>query len=131
MSDMMGHFALIGETFDPSYVTQKLGIEPSDVRLKGGVSKGGHIFDCTVWGIDTKTFTNATFSDVLDVLLSKINCSSRALRDVAEACNAQWRVIFYIGIREYTPISLHFSPEQVKFLAEAKAEIDYDTYVYL
>ena len=131
MSDMMGHFTLIGADFDPDYVSKKLGIKPSQVRLKGELLKNGNVFNHTEWGIDTVIFENIDFSTLQEALYSKINCGNDVLREVSEVCKARWNILFYIGIRELQPPILHFSPEQMDFFGQINAVVGFDIYAYL
>lgn len=131
MADIKAHFTLIGDTFDPQYVTEKIGITPSCVTRKGEVYGNGHIRRATQWGIETEKFHEDDLLPVIEQLCSILgNTPSTLLRELAEECGAEWNLLFEVDIRDGRDPVGYLPPEFVQFCGEIKASIGFDTIIY-
>lgn len=124
---MKGYLTLIGDDFDHSYVTETLGQSPQTLRLKEEVLKNGRLFGHCEWGVETEKVISEDFESLASELMNLLSCSRYIMKEVAQKCNAQWNILFYLKvIDEFPPII--FTNDFIQFSADIGAVIGFDGY---
>ena len=126
MADYVIYFTLIGDDFDTSFVTKRMGIEPMWLRKKDEVLGNGSLFGHTEWGIKTKKHVTRDMLPVIEELSSVLTYSPSMLKELAYQCNAEWELLVQMDIRDKEPPAVYFPSEFVKFCGEIGASIGFD-----
>ena len=122
-------FMLIGEDFDPNYVTQALKTQPKFIQKRDSFLKTGKACGYTAWGLETKLEESRDAEAQLNKVIAPYFDKVELLNRLREECGAEWHVqiVVYTGT-DGSP-SLGFSKEQLKFLGAIEAEfVDIDFY---
>ena len=128
MAEIRVSLTLIGECYDPDYVTQRLQMTPDILRLPDERLGNGCLFGHTEWGIQTAIVVSDEVEVVLRSLWNRLNCNAHALKSLAEELNAQWHCLCYLRTQDGNLPAICFSSESIRFLAEIGAEMGFDTY---
>lgn len=125
------YLTLIGNEFDPNYVTEKTGIEPDSIRTKHEKLGNGEFFGHTEWGIESPLVTGKEIEPVLWQLFDRLSCTPQTLYKIGEECGGKWDILFLLEICDEDGPVLYFSRNTIQYAAEMGAAIGFDTYIKL
>ncbi|NDJ59337.1 DUF4279 domain-containing protein [Enterobacteriaceae bacterium 4M9] len=128
---VMAYFSIYGDIFEPEDVTHRLGIVPTEVKVKGIVPDGKKRPSIeTSWKISTKDEEsmdlNTQLSRIVELLESKVD----ELCDIKLSLSVNFTFSFIVKIENGEKPAMNFPPEKLKFIGDIGAEIDIDLYIY-
>lgn len=125
---MMVHFTLIGEDYNPDYVTRRTDIAPCRA-IHGDIPFDGASAPLSDWSIHTETVSSFELSPLLAQFSDLLLGSGELLREIAESCGAKWHIVFSISIRDMEPSAIILPPEFFRFCGEIGADLDIRTQI--
>ena len=130
MAEIKVYLTLIGDDFDPNYVTKEIGIRPVYVREKNEILGNGRLFGHFEWGIETELMQTDDLSNIPDQLISTIPCGLDVLLHIAQKCKAQWNVLILVNVYDSFP-ALYFSKDFIQVAGYIGATVGFDVYLHL
>lgn len=126
MTKMQIHFALKGDTYDPSHVTKALGLQPDFTKEKGVADGDGEISIYTEWGINSETVDVVSSEELLIPFVSKMSRYKDLLLRVREECAAWWEMEIEVRIPYGNSFPELVFPQQViKFTSDIYANLGF------
>ncbi len=125
MTTITMFLTLIGNNFDPAYVTDRLGIKPDEIRVKNEVLGNGRIFGHYEWGICSSKYETDFAKMAIDEVLERIYDKIPLFSVVAKEVMAEWHFLFTFDVYEDFPVVV-FSKEFIQIAAELDAQIGFD-----
>ena len=119
------YLTLIGDNFDPTYITKRLGMNPDEVRVKDEILGNGRKFGHYEWGICSSESEADSLQEVINEILERISDKIPHLASIAKEVNAGWEILFTIDIYHDFPAVI-FPKSFIRAVAELDAEIGFD-----
>ena len=123
------HLTLIGDDFELSNVSSKLGIFPTYTRNKDELLKNGREFGRTEWGIGFECEPSIDIEDQYRKILSMVQDKTDILTQLCVECDAEWHILFVVYIENGDVPALYLSKGFIAFAAAIGAQVGFDTYV--
>ena len=121
--------ALVGDDFDIHYVSQKLGIDPTNTRSKDEVLGNGRKFGHTEWSIEIEREASLDIENQYGKIMSMVQSKTDLLVQLCSECDAEWHILFVIYVENGAVPGMYLSTEFIAFSAAIGAQIGLDTYV--
>ena len=125
MSAIKMHITLIGENFDPTYITNRLNMTPDRFRVKEELLRNGREFGHYEWGICSSNHETEFASEVIDEILERISDKLPLLAAIAKEVNAGWEILFTIDVYGDFPVIV-FSENFIQMAATLESKIGFD-----
>ena len=129
-TNLMVEFSVIGEHFNPDVFTKELLIEPTEYYLKGDRNKRNIERKETCWYISTGYVETLYVSDVLTMILEKLNDKKEKLNDLKNRFNLSYKFFIVVKIEDRQVPAIYLDSEVIEFANSIKAEFDFDVYIY-
>ena len=127
-SRIFASLTLVGDIFDPEYVTRKLRCAPTYVRRKGErIHQTDQIFDHTEWGIELPENESISFDEVMTQLINGIPATTQEMYDLAKELQAEWNIVFSYYI-DYDFPFIGIEDDFLQYAAAIHATIAFDHY---
>lgn len=124
-------FNIVGDTFNPDIVTQRLEIVPTEVWIKGEQIKGKDLYrKHTLWSMSTEYEESLDINDQLKVVLSVLTPKTSDLVELRSTLGVEFRFCVVINIEDNEKPAMSLDTETIRFLNEISAEIEFDLYIY-
>ena len=130
MAWIKAYLTLIGDQFDPEWVTERIGIKPDSVRLPSELLSNGRLFGHTEWGVETEKLEADDVETVLEQLFLRVKVCMDDMGKLAEEASAAWNILVYVKSEACHFPYIIFSAETIRNMAKMKATIGFDTYIY-
>ena len=128
---VMAYFSIYGEKFDTEDVTIRLGISPTETKVKGIIPEGKKRPSIeTSWKICTKEEVSLDLNDQLHHLIDLIGDKVKPLCDIKSSLGVNFVFSFIVKIENGEKPAIHFSSDSLNFISSIGAEIDIDLYIY-
>ncbi len=128
---VMVEFSIYGEKFEPKYITEQLGIVPSETYIKGELIKNGRAARKeTAWTISTGYEFSIDINEQLEKIVSLLEGKVDEL--VKLKSNLCLNMLFMIVVKiESNEIPAMYLKERfIHFASRIDAEVGFDTYIY-
>lgn len=130
-TNVMVEFIIIGEEFDPNFVTEKLNIEPDEFWVKGDAIKGRNIKrKDTTWSINTGYEESLDISEQLEKIINLINGKKNILKELKIEYNLEYVFGIVVNVEDNQKPSMYFNNMFIEFVNDIKAEFYIDLYIY-
>ena len=120
---------LCGDDFDVQYVSNKLGIMPTQSRGKDEVLGNGRRFGMTEWSLEIEKECSYNIENQYQKIMLLTQDKTSLLSELCVECNARWYISFVIYIENGDVPSPFLTKEFVAFAAAIGASVDFDIYV--
>ena len=130
MAWIKAYLTLIGDQFDPEWVTERLGIKPDSVRLPSELLSNGRLFGHTEWGMETEKQEADDVEAVLQQLFVRVKDCMDEMGKLAEETSAAWNILVYVKSTVEDFPDIVFSAETIRKMALIRATIGLDTYIF-
>ena len=130
MAWIKAYLTLIGDQFDPEWVTERLGIKPDSVRLPSELLSNGRLFGQTEWGMETEKQEADDVEAVLQQLFVRVKDCMDDMGKLAEEASAEWNILVYVKSTVEDFPDIVFSAETIRKMALIRATIGFDTYIF-
>lgn len=128
---VMAYFSIYGDTFDTDDVTHRLGISPTEIKVKGIIPEGKKRPSIeTGWKICTKEEVSFDLDEQLYQLIDLISEKASSLCDIRSSLDVKFVFSFIVKIENGEKPAMHFSSDSLNFISSIGAEIDIDLYIY-
>ena len=128
---VMAYFSIYGENFNTEDVTIRLGISPTETKVKGIIPEGKKRPSIeTSWKICTKEEVSLDLNDPLHHLVDCIEDKVKPLCDIKSSLDVNFVFSFIVKIENGEKPAMHFSSDSLNFISSIGAEIDIDLYIY-
>ncbi|WP_165011073.1 DUF4279 domain-containing protein [Neisseria yangbaofengii] len=120
-------FSLIGDTFDTEYVTEYLGVNPSETLKKGELKNWKKIPNIeTIWSVQTGFEESFDINSQLSKIKTLFIKKTQQLNYLIEVLNLKIAVSITILIKDNEVPAIYLEEEVLKFLSDIKAVVDID-----
>ncbi|WP_455813226.1 DUF4279 domain-containing protein [Pseudomonas graminis] len=124
-------FSICGDQFDLNEITERLGINPSEVRVKGVIPKGRKRPSVeTSWSISTDKEDSYDVDVQTKKVLSLIKEKVGDLCEIKEKMDVSFILSLIVEVENGEKPALHFTSDTISFLGKIGAESDIDLYIY-
>ncbi|HBU84372.1 MAG TPA: DUF4279 domain-containing protein [Paenibacillus sp.] len=127
-TEVMAYFSLLGDEFDPNYVTSILKIEPTNTAYKGDIINKKHRIKETSWTLGTdyeeSLDINHQLTKVVDLLRNKV----KEINSIRNENRLSTKFFIVIRIEEGKTPALYLNSDFIEFVNMIHAEIDVDLY---
>ncbi|MBC2370325.1 DUF4279 domain-containing protein [Listeria booriae] len=124
-------FSIEGERLDPAIITDLLQINPDETWRKGDSIPGKSMIRRSGnWSIATEFEASFDVNDQLSQIVSIIKPKKERLQNIREVYKLAYGFIIIIKIENNSKPAIHFDTDLINFVAEIKAEIGVDLYIY-
>ena len=128
---IMAYFSIHGDTFELEEVTRCLGIEPTDIKIKGTVPDGRKRPSIeTSWKISTDEEESLDINVQLDKIICLLSDKKDILRSIKTSMDVDFDFVFVVKIENGEKPSMHFNSKHLGVISYIGAEIDIDLYIY-
>lgn len=127
----MAEFVIVGDEFEPSYVTEKLNLVPDEFWVKGDDVKGRIVKrKDTTWSISTGYEESLDINDQLSKIMTRIQDKRKVLKEIRATCNVKFLFAIVVNIENNQKPAMHFNSQFIEFANDIKAEFYIDLYIY-
>lgn len=128
---VMAKFSICGDLLNLAEVTETLGINPSETRVKGVIPEGRKRASVeTSWSISTEKEDSYDIDvqtkKVIFLLREKVN----ELREIKEKMHVSFILSLVVEVENGEKPALHFPSDTIEFLGGIGAESDMGLYIY-
>lgn len=128
---VMAYFSIYGDNFDTEDITIRLGITPTEVKVKGIVPEGKKRPSIeTSWKICTKEELSLDLNDQLYRLINVMDDKVHTLCEMKSSLDVNFVFSFIVKIENGEKPAMHFTSDSLRFISSIGAEIDIDLYIY-
>ena len=120
---------LSGNNFDADYITQVLGIQPTNRCNKNKKLESGTLRECTKWEVRTQPEESINIERQLNAAIAPYLAKMDLLGKLRKEYDAEWHIIIAIHVREYRCPIIGFSKEQLKFFGAVEADVRIDYHI--
>lgn len=130
-TNVMVEFIIIGEEFDPNFVTKKLKIEPDEIWVKGDSIIGRNIErKDTTWSINTGYEESLDINEQLEKIINLINDKKNILKKLKAEYNIEYVFGIVVNVEDNQKPAMYFNNMFIEFVNDIKAEFYIDLYIY-
>ena len=123
-TNIMVEFVVIGDEFPLDTVTERLGVKPSNMYMKGDHRKE------TAWCISTGYENSLDVGEQLNKLISILDHKQQVLNQLKEEYDLDYKFFIVVKIEQNQSPGVYFDKRIIKFAHDIQAEFDIDLYVY-
>ncbi|MBC1210560.1 DUF4279 domain-containing protein [Listeria booriae] len=124
-------FSIEGEDLKPEIITELLQINPDETWEKGDSIPGkSRIRRSGNWSIGTRFEESFDINDQLSQIVNIIKPKKEKLQNIREAYKLEYGFIVIIKIEDNLKPAIHFDTDLIEFVADIKAVIGVDLYIY-
>lgn len=130
-TQVMVYFSLYGDEFPIDYVTDKLGIQPTNSYRKGDLipNRSTKVYRKeTSWDLGTEYEESIDVNDQLQKIKQQLQNKSSNINELIKAYSLACKFFIVIKIENGETPALYLSKEFIKFASIIEAEIDIDLY---
>lgn len=128
---VMAYFSIHGDTFNTDSVTQRLGMEPAEIKVKGCIPDGRKRPSIeTSWKISTEEEESFDINEQLIKIIDLLNDKNEILRDIKASMNVSFDFVLIVKIENGEKPAMHFNLDSLRLISYIGAEIDIDLYIY-
>jgi hypothetical protein len=129
MASIKCYFVVVGSGYDPSVLTEALGVQPTRTWRRGEVPSGlARPHQTDGWSIDSEAVESLDLQEVALPLLQRLSPSSDTLRDYCNRLNLEAELGCTVFIKDKLAPAIHLDRETVRMLDQLGAELDIDIY---
>ena len=130
IQENIGFVAYENSDFDPDYITNKLGIEPFEIRRMGAPRPQGHgVYPFSNWAC-YKEFQPATNAETqCQNIVHKLHNQIPLLQEIKQEYNVDYTITVVLHIHGAESPVLAFDSEIIEFCQRTKTKIAVDTYI--
>lgn len=123
-------FCIYGDSFDPSDVTERLGIQPETTHLKGDSIRMTPLKRKeTSWEIGTEYEETFDINDVLIKVVTPLQGKEDILKQIRELYDVTLQFMIVICVRKDQLPGMYLPRETVEFAGTIGAVVAFDVYV--
>lgn len=123
-------FVIKGKGFNPSDITNKLGISPSKSWCEGDVSKEANIIkEQSLWLISTGYEQSLDINNQLSKIMNLLQPIRDELNELRVIYNISYVFEVIIEIYRGDVPAIYLESDSIEFANKIKAEFDFDMYV--
>jgi hypothetical protein len=132
------YFSLFGDVFPIAYVTESLGVEPTEFYNKGDViershkqnvlSKKTHFRKETAWELGTDYQESYDVKEQMDQILEPLKNKAAIINQLKKKYKLECKLFILIIMENGDTPGLYLNNEQIEFANSIKAEFDIDLY---
>ena len=127
----MVRFSIYGENFKPTYITEVLGIAPSEAYTKGEKTKNGKLIrKDTSWSINTGYQDSLDINEQLEIIITQLEKKVAILTKIKQDLSVEMLFIIVIRIEDNEIPAMYFKKDFIRFISKIDAEVGFDTYIY-
>jgi hypothetical protein len=131
MTNVNAKFVIVGDSFDPKTITEKLGIEPHSFWIKGEDVPGRPIKrKDTNWEICTGYEESLYIMEQIEKLLVILQNKKDILRELKSLYTLDYFFLIVINIEDDEKPAIALSSDFIEFASEIKAEFEVDLYIF-
>lgn len=128
MNECVIYFRLVGDTFDPEVITERLGIQPSRIKRQGNPTP-----ELTFWELSSETVAGEVVDvyEIAEPLIRQLEPKSKAIRALVDEfqLRALLQVVLWITTDDSKPTpAVGFGEKTIQFLSNIRGSIDVDIY---
>ncbi|HHN8460649.1 TPA: DUF4279 domain-containing protein [Morganella morganii] len=125
------YFSIYGDFFDVDDVTQRLCLQPSEVKIKGCIPDGKKRPNIeTAWKLSTGDEVSHDINDQLDKVITLLDGKDNQLQSIKNQYNVRFIFSLIVKIENGEKPGMYFNTEKLDFISKIGAEIDIDLYIY-
>lgn len=130
-TNVNAEFVIIGDTFDPDIVTQRLGIEPQGYWVKGEKTANAHMErKDTNWWIHTDYEHSFDIMCQLSKLISILQKKKNILKKLKTTYDLEYLFLVVINVEENEKPAIALDSSFINFASDIGAEFAVDLYIY-
>jgi hypothetical protein len=125
-------FSLIGENFDPNYITSVLKINPTNFYRKGDKvsDRNNLIRKEDVWEFSTGYITCLDIELAFEIIIEKFEEKIQVISEMINEYNLFPKIFIVIHVENNQVPAQYYNKKILNFLFAIKAELDVDLYIY-
>lgn len=127
------YFSLFGDTFPLDYVTEKLGITPSNTYTKGDIITHLPITLArkeTAWVLDTGYQESLDVNDQLQQVITLLRKKAFIINEIKMNYSVECKIFIVAEIEEGDIPAIYLDRDVIRFASIIEAEFDIDLYAY-
>lgn len=130
-TSVMVRFSIYGENFDPSIISEELGLLPTETHLKGELTKNGkNTWKDTSWSINTGYEDSYDINEQLEKIMYLLECKTEKLTELKDKFCVSMLFMIVVKIENNETPAMYFKKPFIHFLSRIDAEVGFDVYVY-
>lgn len=123
-------FMIFSDDVNPIYITEKLGIRPTQSWAKGDDIKGKSLKrKDSLWLLSTDYQESLDINESLDSLVSVLKNKTRELKELKTIYPVDYTVEIVVKVRNKEAPAIYFEKGRIQFFSDIQAAIDIDLYV--
>lgn len=122
-------FSIIGDDFNPNFITEKLKLEPTEQYRKGEKNSRNFVWQETCWSISTDYVETLYVSELINRLLEKLSSRKDILIYLKRELNLEFKFFIVINIENNVKPAIYLDKRTVEFANAIEAEFDFDLYI--
>lgn len=131
-TNVMIEFSIYGDCFNPSDITEKIGLIPTKEYLKGDSTKSRrNTYKETSWSIHTDYEESYDINDQLEKIMLLLNGKLDKLIEIKKEYNVKMLFMIVVIIENNETPAMYFRKPFIHFLSDIDAEVGFDLYVNL
>ncbi len=128
---VMIEFSIYGDNFEPDYITNHLGIRPSETYLKGELIRNGRIARKeTAWTLSTGYEVSTDINVQLKKLMLLIENKLDKLETLKDKIHINMLFMVVVKIENKEAPAMYLEKPFIDFLGKLEAEVGFDIYIY-
>jgi len=128
---VMIEFSIYGEEFKPNYITEQLGIMPSETYLKGEIIRNGRAERKeTAWTISTGYEVSIDINEQLEKIMLLLEGKIDKLVELKDSLCLNMLFMIVVKIENNEVPAMYFKKRFIDFASRIGAEVGFDTYIY-
>lgn len=125
------YFSLFGDTFPLDYVTEKLGITPSNTYRKGDIipNRSATLFRKeTSWDLDTGYQESLDVNEQLQQIITPLRKKVSIINEIKKIYSVECKFFIVVEIEEGNTPGLYLDTAVINFASNIEAAFDIDLY---
>lgn len=127
----MAEFSINGDNLDIADVTEKMGLKPTDIHLKGQLTKNKkNTYKETSWSISTKYEESYDINIQLERLMALIENKVNYILEIKQKYKVNILFMIVVNIKNNETAAMYLKKPIIHFMSAIDAEVGFDTYIY-
>ena len=124
-------FSIFGDTFPLDYVTEKLGITPSDTYRKGDIIPNRSTTQFrkeTSWDLDTGYQESLDVNEQLQQIITQLRNKVSIISEIKKTYSVECKFFIIVIMEEGHTPAFYLDKDVINFASSIEAEFDIDLY---
>lgn len=128
---VMVRFGIYGDSFQPSSVSEFLGLEPTQTYIKGEPTLTGRtVRPDTSWNISTGYQESDNINHQLEQIMQLLRGKTDKLVELRHSLGVEMLFMFVVKIENNEVAAMYFGKEFLHFVSAIDAEVGFDVYIH-